>query len=241
MPRFFLEEICGDLVTIYGEDAKHIAKSLRMRQGEELTLCDMQGTDYHTILQRVTADEVQVKVLDKCPSKGEPTCKVTLYQALPKGDKLELIVQKATELGVDTIVPVLTDRCISRPNTKAMEKKQQRLQKIAYEAAKQSGRGKIPQIGQLMLIDKALEGMKHADIGILLYEEATEPLSRALATKQASSIAVMVGCEGGISSREAQLAQSQGLHLASLGSRILRCETAPLCALSAILYHMGEY
>jgi len=239
MPRFFLEDIAGEQAHIQGDDARHITKSLRMREGEELTLCDTKGTDYRCSIETLDYEEVTVRVLEHSPSRSEVSCRIRLYQALPKGEKLEFIVQKATELGADEIVPVVTARCISRPLMRSMEKKRERLQKIAYEAAKQSGRGKIPRILPMVNFSEALEGMKQAELPLLFYEESYNPLHTILQGEPAS-ISLMVGSEGGFTAKEAVDAQQAGIHLASLGSRILRCETAPVCALSAILYFLGE-
>lgn len=250
MPRFFIPPhnayrdgspiAQGESLFLFGEDARHIAKSLRMQPGEKLTLCDGAGIDYDCELAAITPDHVETRLLQMHPSENEPTVRIRLYQALPKGDKLDLIVQKAVELGVFEIVPVLSDRCISRPDAKNMSKKSVRLQKIALEAAKQSGRGIVPQILPLQTYSQAISGMKSMETAILLYELATRPLSSQLAAKP-NDIAIMVGCEGGFSTEEAAFAQTEGIMCASLGKRILRCETAPLCALSAILFAYGEF
>jgi len=145
LPRFFIEDINSETAIISGADATHISKSLRMKVGEGITLCDMKGTDYFCEIQSI-AEIVICRVVSTEKSKTEPSVKVTLYQAIPKLDKFEMIIQKAVELGVHEIVPVLTNRCISRPDSKTMGKKIERFSKISYEAAKQSGRGIIPHI-----------------------------------------------------------------------------------------------
>jgi len=239
--RFFAEDIVEDRAVVYGEDARHIVKSLRMNCGEKLTLCDMKGFDYRCEIEKAEISAVRVRILEKTASLGEPYCRIRLYQALPKAGKLDLIVQKATELGACEIVPIVTDRCIVRPSFGSTEKKESRLQKIAYEAAKQSQRGRIPQILPMQPFDKALEGMKEADIGILLYEEADRPLKEVLGQASPKTISLMVGSEGGFSGREISLARELGINITSLGHRILRCETAPLCALAAIMYHLQEF
>lgn len=243
MPRFFIEPTPADTILLTGADAHHIATSLRMREGEALTLCDSRGTDYDGVIDSFPLDGVLVRVTARRQNLSEPAVRLTLYQALPKGEKLDLIVQKAVELGVHTIVPVLTERCISRPDSKSMGKKILRLQRIALEAAKQSGRGIVPEIRPLLSFAEAIAGMKQADCAILFYEGATQPLSaflqgNALAGRE---LALMVGSEGGFSPAEADIAANMGIACASLGRRILRCETAPICALSAILYACGEF
>lgn len=241
MPKFFLEGISGTTAVVTGEDARHICKVLRMNAGEAITLCDMQGMDYKGVIEAAEPAQVTVKILSSEPCLAESQMKVRLYQALPKGDKLEFIVQKAVELGVHEIVPVLTSRCVSRPDEKSMRKKQERLQKIAAEAAKQAGRGLIPQILPLESFAAALDSMCASQTAILCYEGEIAPLRDCLPADMPETLAVMVGSEGGFSAAEAQQAREKGVLTASLGKRILRCETAPLCALTAIFYHFGEF
>lgn len=243
MPRFFIEPTPADHFQLTGDDARHVIKSLRMREGEALTLCDGSGVDYHSVIEGFCGDDVLVRVLSREKTGSEPAVKVTLYQALPKGEKFDFIIQKAVELGVHAIVPVLTERCVSRPDSKSMAKKLLRLQRIALEAAKQSGRGIIPEIRPLISFREAVAGMKQADRAILFYEGATEPLSAFLqgGVPDGDEIAILIGSEGGFSPEEADYAAQQGAFPASLGRRILRCETAPICALSAIFYACGEF
>lgn len=236
MPRFFTKNISGGSTLIVGEDARHIARSLRCRIGEELTLCDGNGRDYACRITAIEEEQVTLEVLHSQLSKAEPPVALTLYQALPKGDKLDLIVQKAVELGVTAIVPVITRYCVSRPDEKSMEKKRERLQRIALEAAKQSGRGIIPQVQPLMTYPEALAQMVRDACAILFYEDATHPLGSVLATRP-KSISMLIGSEGGLSTEEAQAAKEAGLAVCTMGPRILRCETAPMYALSAITYH----
>lgn len=239
MPRFFTDHITDDRLVITGEDAKHISKVLRLKQGDMLTACDMAGFDYHAEIQELTADAVTAVITEKLPSHTEPTVYFTLYQALPKGDKLEFIVQKAVELGVSSIVPVMTRRCVSRPDSKSMEKKIQRLQKIAFEAAKQSGRGMIPQIAPLMDYKEAISAMAADERAMLFYENATDDLKGVL-TDAPASVSLMIGAEGGFDEGEIDFAKGKNIPVLSLGKRILRCETAPLCALSILLYETGN-
>ena len=235
MPRFFVPDLSGDVLTLSGEDGRHAAKSLRCRVGEELELCDGRGAECLCAVAAVEGDTLTLRVVERRPSRGELPCRVSLYQALPKGDKLELIVQKAVELGAAEIVPVLTQRCVSRPDSRAVEKKRERLQKIALEAAKQSGRGVVPQVAPLLDFPAALAEMARSACPLFFYEGGGEPLGKALRARP-GSIALMVGPEGGFDPAEAQAARDAGLRVCTLGPRILRCETAPLYALSAIGY-----
>lgn len=235
MPRFFLPDLAGDRVVIDGETGRHIARSLRQQPGEALTLCDGRGTDADAVIREISGETVTAEILSRRPSASELPCRVTLYQALPKGDKLEFIVQKAVELGAAAVVPVLTGRCVSRPDSRGMEKKRQRLGKIAREAAGQCGRGILPEVGPLLSFRQALAEMARCPCPILFYEKAARPLGEALSSRP-GEIALLIGPEGGFAPEEAAEAEGAGLLVCTMGPRILRCETAPLYALSAIGY-----
>ncbi len=236
MPRFFVPGILSDKVTISGEDAKHMIKSLRLTINEEITLCDGKGFDYHGKISAIT-DTVTIDILEKVPTKSEPSAKITLFQALPKGDKMELIIQKCVELGVYKIVPVLTERCISRPDKKSMAKKVERYQKIALEAAKQSGRGIIPEVCELLTLKEAVSVLPKKSI--VFYENGGDRLVN-LIDENINEIGVFVGSEGGFSMEEIEFLKGNGVSPATLGERILRCETAPICGVSVILSLTGD-
>lgn len=243
MPRFFTSAVQFDeaasvgSAVIDGEDGRHIARSLRMHTGDALTLSDGAGTDYTGEIESITDDTVMVRLTDKFKNRSEPTLHVTLYPGMPKADKLELITQKAVELGVTKIVPVLTSRSVSRPDAKSVSKKQERLQRIALEAAKQSGRGIIPEIGKMTDLESALKtapGKK-----ILFYEGGGEALGTLVSPDEAE-VSVFIGPEGGFDAAEVQLAKQYDAAPATLGPRILRTETAPLAALSVLMYITGN-
>ncbi len=240
MPRFFVESVEADVIEITGEDARHIALSLRMKNGEGLVLCDGKGREAEAVIREAYPESVTLDITERRDSSAEPKTKVVLYQALPKFDKLEYIVQKSVELGVSKIVPVLTSRCISRPDEKTMKKKLERLRKISDEAAKQSGRGVLPEIGELLTYKNAVAEMAKFETPILFFEHAKYPIREIMENRKEGSIAMMVGSEGGFSDDEAKFAEEKGVLIASLGPRILRCETAPVAALSAIMYAAGE-
>lgn len=240
MPRFFVDSVEGDFVEITGEDARHIALSLRMKNGEHLVLCDGKGREAEAIIREAFPESVVLDITERRDSAAEPHTEVILYQALPKFDKLEYIIQKSVELGVTKIVPVLSSRCISRPDEKTMKKKLERLRKIADEAAKQSGRGKLPEVGELLSFKNAVLEMSKAETPIFFFERADYPLREIMEKRTGGTIAMMVGSEGGFSDEEAAYAKEHGAMVASLGPRILRCETAPVAALSAIMFAAGE-
>ena len=239
MPRFFTETINETKGTISGDDAKHIAKVLRMHAGEKLVACDCQGFDYDCVIDSLTDKEVELSVERKYLSETEPSVRVTLYQAMPKSDKMELIIQKAVELGVSAIVPVQTKRCVSRPDAKSMAKKLERYNRIALEAAKQCGRGRIPQVLPMLDFAEAIKAMKEDQRAFLFYENSTSSCRKEL-EQGVNSVSIMVGAEGGFEEEEVQKALDLDIASLSLGKRILRCETAPLAALSIIMYETGN-
>ena len=167
MPRFFLEKMNPELPVITGGDARHIGFSLRMKPGEKLTVC-AEGVDYRCAVKRITEDAVFLDILDYAPCAAEPDINLTLYQAVPKLDKLEFIIQKAVELGASEIVPVLTRRCVSRPSEKDFAKKLERLNNIALGAAKQSGRGIIPRVTPLISFKKSVAEMSESECPVML-------------------------------------------------------------------------
>lgn len=238
MPRFFVDALCETTV-VCGDDARHIAKSLRMAPGESLTLCDGRGREAQGVIVSLSPDAVTVRIGESAPAPTEPSLFLSLYLALAKGDKPDLVVQKAVELGASEIVLVLTERCVSRPKPAEGEKKVARLQKIAAEAAKQCGRGRIPAVRGILPLKKAIDEMQQFPCRFALYEGSCPPL-RAQLPADCTRIALLSGCEGGFSRAEIEQVQSANIAAASLGPRILRCETAPIAALAAVMFALGE-
>lgn len=244
MPRFFIptgavgvRDDGAKTIMISGEDAAHITRSLRMKAGETLECCDMARREYSCVI-RETGETVFLDVTDERENSTEPPYTAVLYQALAKGDKFDTIVQKAVECGVTKIVPVLTDRCVVRLDKKGAAKKAERWQRIAHEAAKQCGRGIIPQIGELMTFKEAINDAAKADIPLFCYEaERGVTLSSLLSGAPSSStVSILVGSEGGFSVDEAKAAEDAGMKSVGLGSRILRCETASSFVLACLTY-----
>lgn len=240
MPRFFIDFKPTNTATLTGENASHISKSLRMKVGDEITLCDGENFDYLVTISEISADSVVVDIKDKVQSISEPNVYIHLFQAMPKGDKFELIIQKAVELGVSEITPILTSRCISRPDEKSMKKKLERYNKIALEASKQSGRGKLVTVNPLLSFEKALEKAKSYDLPMFLYEVGGCGIKQVLDKTPYKSVSIIIGSEGGFSPTEAEQAKDAGCITTYLGKRILRCETAPLCAISSVMFHSGN-
>ena len=239
MPRFFIQDEPVNQVVIDGQDGRHIAKSLRMQTGQTLTLCNGQGIDFLCTIEKIVNDTVTVTVNSSTPCLAEPTVFVTLYQCLPKGDKMDSIVQKAVELGASRIVPVLSQRCVSRPEQKTAQKKVDRWQKIAVEAAKQCGRGILPTVAQIIEFSNAIQHAATQDTVLFCYEGGGQPLQQAL-EQTCKSCAILIGSEGGFEPQEAQEALKVGAKQVSLGPRILRTETAPVTALTAVMLLTGN-
>lgn len=244
MPRFFLDFGGGDTAIITGQDAIHIRRSLRLCAGDNITLCDGRGSDYFCEITGFDEENVVVKVLYRTPSVSEPSVLVTLYQGLPKGDKLEYIIQKSVELGVSAVVPVETARSVSRISVSAEKnaKKHQRLQKIADEAAGQSGRGILPKVEAQISFKQAVERLKEKEeneLVIVFYEGGGERLSE-LVGKGTERLSIFIGPEGGFEPQEIEQLCAAGARRATLGPRILRCETAPIAALSVIMALTGN-
>lgn len=243
MTRFFVdsEEMRAESIILKGENAAH-AKVLRLKKGEHILVCDGQGSETVCSVMDISADQVHLQVEDRRDCVTEASVKVSIYMAFPKADKLEHVIQKATELGAYEIVAFPSDRCISKPDKKSLSKKVVRWQKIAASAAEQSGRGRIPQIVVLDSYLDAIQRAGEADLSILFYEnEHATTLRMALESGKYKTISLLSGPEGGLEEKEVALAKELGLQICTLGSRILRCETAPLCALSAVMYHFGEF
>ena len=243
MARFFVQpqEMEDSHITLTGENAQH-AKVLRLKAGEEVLVCDGAGMECLCRVTEMGGGEVELEVLEKRQSATEAAVKVSVYLAFPKADKLEHVIQKATELGAYEIVAFPSARCISKPDEKSLKKKLERWQKIAASAAEQSGRGRIPEVLVLPNFAAALDRAARADKALMFYEnEHATTLRMALEAEPFRSVSLLTGPEGGLEEREVAEARAAGLQVCTLGSRILRCETAPLCALSAVMYAAGEF
>jgi 16S rRNA (uracil1498-N3)-methyltransferase len=267
LPRFFIspEQVSGTFITITDEDIRHIATVLRMDIGDHLLLCDGKGTEYIVKIDQVLRSGIKTKILERIKTAIRFP-RVTLGQGLPKSDKMEWIIQKATELGVAAIVPLVTERTIIK--VRAEEKRLVRWRKICREAAMQSNRTDIPNIASIQRYPVFLANMSNlleypfakrvnkahpiANEGgrekfssneilrILPWEEAITPIKNVLrANTDVRNIVVLIGPEGGFSAAEAEIAQENGFCAVSLGSNILRTETAAVAVLSMILYEMS--
>lgn len=244
MHWFYVEhgQINEHTITITGSDVNHIKNVLRMQKGEKLVICDGQGTDYYCSIADFSKDEVIASILEMNDTETELNSKIYLFQGLPKKDKMELIIQKAVELGVYEVIPVSMKRCVAKIEEKKKEqKKLERWQAIATSAAKQSGRGIIPKVQGVMSYQDALQKAKELELTIVPYEQAegmAESKKIVESVYKKKSIGIFIGPEGGFDDAEIEKAKEAGFSTISLGKRILRTETAGLAILSILMFQI---
>ncbi len=247
MPRFFVQsnQIADGVVTLFGDDAHHISRSLRMAAGEQITVCDMQKTEYECELTAFLPDCVKAQVLSQRHSETEPFYSAHIFQALPKGEKLDSIIQKSVECGAVSLTTFESERCVVRVKAEAEDKRVERRQRIALEAAKQCGRGVVPTVASTISFSKMLQQASVCTVPLFCYEgEGTQPLSKVLKEKLtplkdqrvSPTVSVVIGSEGGFSPEEAERAVAAGMIPVGLGKRILRTETAASFVLACLSY-----
>lgn len=244
MRSFFTEpeNVKGETIVLT-EDAMHIKKVLRMNPGDEVLVFDGTGKEYVAVLEEIETSGVNCRILSESFSDSEPKIKVTVFQGIPKSDKMEQIIQKCVELGVHKIVPVKTSRCVAKVKD---SEKIKRWNKISREAVKQCGRGLIPEVTEPVDFKTAVECLKKTDIPVMPYEvmghEGKRGLKELLSEKSgAESIGIIIGPEGGFSDEEASYAISEGVCAVGLGKRILRTETVSSAMLAVIMYENNEF
>lgn len=245
MPKFFVTEdkIKDNKIIIDTEDVSHITRVLRLGVGDSVTVCDSCGTDYEAVIASTEQKCIICDIKDKRKSESEPNIKVTLFQGLPKASKMEYIIQKTTELGISEIVPVKLARCVVKIDSKKDEqKKLDRWQKISEAAAKQSGRGIVPQISPVMSLDEVIEKSKEFDLFFVPYEcEDRKTLKEILLSKpDVNKVGFIIGPEGGFDIAETAKLHDNGIETVTLGKRILRTETAGEAVLAMTMYEIGD-
>ena len=241
MPRFFInsDDINETGIVLTGENMHHLVNVLRNKKGDEITVCDGTGFDYLCVISEIEKEKVNLKILDKSGSLSEPKIKISLFQGLPKGDKLSLITEKCVEAGVYDITPVNMARCISRLSPKDFKKKKERFEKISLSASKQSGRGIVPKIKDLIDFNEFLNKKDEFDLVVFPYEEVKDvTLKSVIKEFKGEKIAMIIGPEGGFSKEEADKLVSNGITPVTLGGRILRTETAGMATIFNILYEL---
>ncbi len=243
MPKYFTEpeNIKDGFIEIFSDEAKHILNVMRMEIGDTLTICDGQSNDYLCRICETGKNCLKAKIEETTRSESEPKTKITLYQGLPKSDKMELIIQKCVEIGVCRIVPVITERAVVKIEKGAKEdKKTERWQKIAESAAKQSGRGIIPAVERPMKFKDAIEEAVKNGEAIIPYEnEKDRGLKEFVKNSKAENVGIFIGPEGGFDTKEIEFAVENGVMSVTLGKRILRTETAGIVTSAIVLYELG--
>lgn len=244
MSRFFVlpQQIDGDTIRIEGGDAQHIGKVLRLSEGEQITICDGAGNDYRTEICGITKNEVLTRIISRSKADTEPQLQAVLYQGIPKAAKMDFVIQKAVELGVARIVPVMTQRSVVKLDAKGAKGKTERWNKIAAEASKQCNRAVLPTVERVMNLEEALADMQQSELKLIPYEAEDKTGLRDVLEQypNVKSVGILIGPEGGFDRAEAERAQKAGLLPVRLGKRILRTETAPLAVISALMYAYGE-
>ncbi|MDI7276031.1 MAG: RsmE family RNA methyltransferase [Anaerolineae bacterium] len=255
MYRFFVppETVQSDPVLLTGQPAHRIGRVLRMQPGDRVLLLDNSGWAYETELTAFGPEQVEGHVVRKVLATGEPRAKISLYQALLKGDGFERVLEKCTEVGVVEFVPLLCQRCIVGSLLDVEDRRRQRWERIIRAAAEQSRRGRLPRLAPVIMWSLACERARRTDLSLLPWEEAREPSLRQVLQSGAQqegrpvarqprpySISLFIGPEGGLTREEVQAAQANGVQVVTLGPRILRAETAGLVAATAILYALGD-
>lgn len=249
MNRFFVDpgqvKLLENQITIVGDDLRHISKVLRLKVDDRVEVCDGAQMDYICKIQSISKDNILLSIVDKKESKGEPPIQVVLYQGIPKSSKMDLIIQKTVELGISEIVPVEMKRSVVRfKKDKDKQDRQERWQKIALEAAKQSKRGLVPRVHLPISFHEAVEDSQKNQVNIMAYEGEDRlgfrDLIKSFDGKNISRIGIWIGPEGGLDGAELEKAKKSNMDLISLGPRILRTETAGFTILNLIMYELGD-
>lgn len=240
--RIFTGAIQGEKYVLEGDAHRHVAYALRSKTGDKITLCPQDGCDYDGVIEKIEKEKTTVRILSRAESSGEPKCEVSVYFGVPhKSDKLDLIVQKLTELGVKRIQPIMTR--FVQANEKSV--RADRLLRIAEEASKQCGRGIVPNVCTPISFDEMCAQLSDFDLVLFPYEEekalsAKEYLDSALKEKSVNKAAVIIGSEGGFAPEEALTLARMDIPGVTLGKRILRAETACIAATAVLMYELGE-
>ncbi len=245
MPKFFItdyELLVGNTAYILGEDARHLKKSLRIKNGENIVVCDGLGKDYISKVEGMENDAVLVRLSEELLQNGEPDLKVNLYTAITKGEGFEYAIRKCIEAGVHSINPIITERTVVNIPDSKIDKKAERWNKIAEEAAKQSGRSLIPNVAFPKKLETVLETINPDELSIICYvEEGTLTLKEVFNKNNSSKIInIFIGPEGGFTEKEWEMVVSEGAFSVTLGKRILKAETAGLFVTAAAMYEYGE-
>jgi len=242
---FFVKpsQVSEEFITVTGSDVQHISKVLRLTKGAVLHIADGTGLEYKGTIVDKGQDYVRLAIIERYNNTSESSVEITLLQGIPKGDKMELIIQKCTELGVKRFVPVACERSVVKLSPEKARLKQARWQKIAEEAAKQSRRGLLPEVLEVQILEEALKNIQEDEALLIPWEEEKANSLKAslqLMRGKQQRISILIGPEGGLTSEEVALAQRSGGSVVTLGPRILRTETAGLAVVAMVLYELGD-
>lgn len=249
MSKFFVKEnqIKNNTVKIIGQDVNHIKNVLRLNLEEQIKVCNEDTSEnFNCSIKQIGKDEIICEIKEKISSKVESNVEITIFQGLPKADKMELIIQKSTELGASRFVPVALNRCIVKLSGKDAQKKIERWQKISEVAAKQCGRDLIPKIENIENIEEVKNQISDFDLFFVAYEQEKnvylkQVLQEVDKSKEKIRIAFLIGPEGGLEEKEIEQMKNAGAKIISLGNRILRTETVALSVTSIIMYELENF
>lgn len=244
MPKFFVDKsgFVDNLIKISGSDAKHLTKVLRKNVNDDIMVCDGCGFDYDAVITDISDSAVTLEIKQRYENECESDVHITLYQAIPKGDKMETVIQKCTELGAYQFVPFISSRIVVKGDAASFSKKRERWQKIADEAVKQCMRGRIPEVSEVLSFSRMLDAASAHQLCIMPYEACeTTRLKEALGSSFVSDIGIIIGSEGGFSEEEVKLAEERGIIPVTLGKRILRTETAGAAVTACVMYHLDRF
>lgn len=243
MHKFFVEKsaITDNIVHIEGDDVKHINKVLRLKTGEEININNFQGEEFLARLIEIDKRSAKAEIIKNLEINNESNIDITLFQGLPKSSKMDLIVQKATELGVKEIIPTITERVVVNVSE---YKKLERLNKIAQEACKQSKRSIVPKVNAPAIFKEVLEQLENFDLVVVPYENAEnygiKAMMKKIKSEEIKSIAVVIGPEGGFEQEEIAILKEKNAEIITLGPRILRTESAGFTCVSILMYELGD-
>jgi 16S rRNA (uracil1498-N3)-methyltransferase len=243
MQKFLISKnhISENTAVITGQDAKHIAKVLRMLPNDKIIFTDGQGKDYISIITKISLDEIILEIKESHDSECESPVKISVFQGMLKDKKMDTLIRHLTELGISKWIPLFCERAIPKPDQKKIDTRIQRWEKISKEALKQCNRSALPIIKKPVAFSDIIKGASQFDLKIIFWEDATASVKKlSQKTKDIKSICIMIGPEGGFSEEEANLAKEAGFEICSLGPRILRAETASITACSLIQHYFGD-
>lgn len=244
MHKFFVktDNIINDNIIIEGEDHQHATKVLRLKIGDKIQICDGAKNEYFCVIDEVNKKQIKCNIIEHFINQNESNLNITLFQGLPKAQKMELIIQKGVEIGVKEFQPIITERVVVKTEGRDLNNKLDRWNRISYEAAKQSNRGVVPNVNEIIDFKEAIDKLKNFDAVFVPYEkEKTKGFKKVLKeVNNVKNIAIIIGPEGGFSENEIDILVKNNFIPITLGPRILRTETAGLVAASIILYELDD-